>query len=86
MVDDELTYKDFKTGLTFKEVRQILQIEADSKYEKGEYMFITRATVLGRWFQIKKQMYDMYLQNVAYFQMAEDSKRKNTPDFIHKEY
>lgn len=79
-------YKDFRTDLTFKEVRQILQIEADRKYEKGEYMFITRATVLGRWFQIKRQMYDMYLQNVAYFQMVEDSKRKNMPDFIHKEY
>ena len=50
-------YKDFKTGLTFKDVRDQLQLEADRKYEQGEYMFITRHTVLGRWHEIKQKMY-----------------------------
>jgi len=60
----EESYNDFRTGLTFKDVRQILKHESKIKYNKGEYMFITRHTVLGRWHQIKKQMYEEYLDYV----------------------
>lgn len=53
-----IEYSEFRTGLTFKIVRNMLRIEAKNKYEnKGEYMFITRHTVLGRWHQIKMEMY-----------------------------
>lgn len=60
-------YKEFRTGLTFKEVRHILKLEAKRKYERGQYMFITRATVLGRWHELKK---NMYAQEEKYFQLA----------------
>lgn len=50
-------YEDFRTGYTFKDVRRMLQREADGRYAKGEYMFITRHTVLGRWKEIKEKMY-----------------------------
>ncbi|MEW6508398.1 MAG: hypothetical protein AB1432_11690 [Bacteroidota bacterium] len=50
-------YRDFKTGLTFKEVYSMLKIEQTKKYERGVYMFITRHTILGRWHEIKLTMY-----------------------------
>jgi DNA primase catalytic subunit len=54
-------YKDFRTGYTFKDIRRMLQIEARRKYARGVYMFITRHTVLGRWHEIKQQMYQLEL-------------------------
>lgn len=60
--EEILDYEDFKTGFTFKDIRLMLKQEADRKYKKGEYMFITRKTVLGRWHQIKKEMYNEYLE------------------------
>ena len=50
-------YNKFRTNLTFKEVRFFLQLEANRKYLQGEYMFITRHTVLGRWREIKLKMF-----------------------------
>ena len=50
-------YNEFRTGFTFGEVREMLQHEANKRYARGEYMFITRATVLGRWHEIKQKMY-----------------------------
>lgn len=60
-------YKNYRTGLTFKEIRQILKNEAKNKYAKGQYMFITRHTVLGRWHQIKK---DMYYEEMNYINQS----------------
>lgn len=60
-------YNEFRTGLTFTEVRHILKREAEKKYRKGEYMFITRNTVLGRWREIKLSMYKMELQLAEQF-------------------
>lgn len=62
MIAEGLEYSDFRTGLSFREVRLILKLEADKKYENGEYMWITRATILGRWRQIKLEMYEEYLE------------------------
>ena len=54
-------YKRFLTGLTFKDVRLMLCREADKLREnENEYMFITRHTVLGRWHQIKQDMFRTY--------------------------
>ena len=53
-------YNNFRTGLTFKQVSQILYRIQRALSEKGEYMFITRHTVLGRWMEIKKDMFSLY--------------------------
>ena len=50
-------YKEFRTGMTFDGVRQELNLEAREQYERGLYMFITRATVLGRWHQHKMEAF-----------------------------
>lgn len=55
------TYDDFRTGLTFQAVRELLDVEARAKFEAtGERMFITRSTVLGRWHQIKRESWRHY--------------------------
>ena len=56
----KLSYNEFRTGLTFKQVRQMLSIEQKRKRENFNYMFVTRATVLGRWHQLKLEMYRNY--------------------------
>lgn len=54
----QIEYKDFKTGFTFNDVRQLLWKESQQKREKeNHYMFITRHTILGRWHEIKKRMW-----------------------------
>lgn len=53
-----MDYDKFRTGLTFKEVRNILSIEQKRKRQNYEYMFVTRRTVLGRWHEIKKKMFN----------------------------
>lgn len=56
-----LPYDDFRTGFTFSAVYQELKIEQKKAHEfEGRRMFITRHTVLGRWHQIKKEMYSNY--------------------------
>lgn len=55
-----MRYEDFRTGLTFRDVREMLKIEAQQKYERGEYMFVTRATVLGRWHELKLEMFEHF--------------------------
>lgn len=57
MCNCQIEYRDFKTGMTFNEIRQMLKAEAKRKYQKGQYMFITRHTVLGRWHQLKKELW-----------------------------
>lgn len=58
------SYKDFRTGFTFKDIRMMLKYEAKRKYECGEYMFVTRHTVLGRWREIKIRMYNEYVDAI----------------------
>jgi hypothetical protein len=60
----EITYSEFRTGYTFKEIRHILKREAKRKYEKGEYMFITRHTVLGRWRELKLEMWNHFQSEI----------------------
>ena len=56
-----VAYDKFQSGLTFASVRELLGFEADSAYDRGEYMFVTRATVLGRWRELKLDQYNRYL-------------------------
>lgn len=60
-----LPYAGFRTGFTFKDIRDQLGHEATFKWEaKQQRMFITRHTVLGRWKQIKELMYNEYMKGV----------------------
>jgi len=63
--DKIMAYEDFRTGFTFTDIRQMLKMEANRKYQDGVYMFITRKTVLGRWHEIKWKMYKDYLEMVT---------------------
>lgn len=51
-------YSKFKTGYNFTYIRRLLYLEQEMKRENGEYMFVSRATVLGRWHEMKKKMFD----------------------------
>ena len=44
-----MKYEDFRTGLSFAEVRAMLVGEQKAARDKGLYMFVSRATVMGRW-------------------------------------
>jgi hypothetical protein len=46
-------YDNFRTGLTFVEVWEMLRIEQ----REGKRRHITRHTVLGRWHEIKLRMF-----------------------------
>lgn len=54
-------YDEYKTGLTFAGVRELLKHEQDAAYERGQYMFVSRSTVLGRMHQLKREQYQRYL-------------------------
>lgn len=57
-----MEYHVFRTGLTFTAVRQLLAYEARLAFEReGRRMFITRATVLGRWHQMKQEMWKQFV-------------------------
>lgn len=53
-----MKYRDFRTGMTFTDVRRELQGEQTAAAARGEYMFVTRKTVLGRWSHYKRTMYE----------------------------
>ena len=63
VINEILPYDDFRTGLTFYGVRQLLKYEQRRAYQSGQYMFVTRKTVLGRWRQLKKEMYRDYIRS-----------------------
>lgn len=52
-----LAYQASRTGLTFGDVRRLLAIEQAQIRARGEYMYVTRATVLGRWRELKLGMF-----------------------------
>lgn len=64
-------YKKFTTGLNFTDVRRQLAQEQKQRAYHNDYMFVTRKTVLGRWYQIKKQMFqtteiEKYIRGMSY--------------------
>ena len=56
-----LPYDRFRTGITFAGVRELLGFEQDDAYESGQYMFVSRSTVLGRMHELKQDQYARYL-------------------------
>ncbi len=60
-----MSYDEFRTGMTFQDVRDILTVESWRVHRTtGNYMFVTRHTVLGKWREIKLAMYDEYIQSL----------------------
>lgn len=60
-----IPYHEFRTGLTFKAVREMLAHESHEFCRRtGQYMFVGRRTVLGRWRQYKLEMYEAYLADL----------------------
>ncbi len=53
----EMDYKKFKSGLSFKAVRRELSTEQEIAKKRGEYMFVTRHTVLGRMHEYKQVVF-----------------------------
>ncbi len=50
-------YAEFRSGLTFSEVRYTLMVEQHAARARGEDMYVTRHTVMGRWKQLKLAMW-----------------------------
>lgn len=56
--ESEKAYKEFATGLTFGDVRRLLAVEQRHTRDfTGDYMYVSRSTVLGRWHEIKQAMW-----------------------------
>ncbi len=53
-------YDQFKTGLTYYEVWQVLRQEQ----EQGTRRHVTRHTVLGKWHEMKQAMYKAYFGDI----------------------
>lgn len=53
----KVDYEDFRTGLTFGTVRQMLWVGSD---DPKDWRYKRRGTVLGFWHQIKLQLYAEY--------------------------
>jgi DNA-binding transcriptional MerR regulator len=65
MCECEITYNQFRTGYTFKEIRRMLKIESERKFrERNEIMYVTRHTVLGRWKQLKEEMWNQFQKDI----------------------
>jgi hypothetical protein len=52
-----VSYEDFRTGLTFREVRAMLWV---SSSDPRDWRYKRRRTVLGHWRALKQQMYAVY--------------------------
>lgn len=56
---------NFQTTMSLEQALLLLKlgtfsnVKLTKKYKHGEYMFITRRTVLGRWREIKMKMYSL---------------------------
>jgi hypothetical protein len=56
---DDPAYDKFRTGLTFRAVRQMLNTY---RPDRAEWRRISRGTVLGKWHQLKMEMWDRVKQ------------------------
>lgn len=60
-------YSDFRTGLTFGQVRQMLWVGSE---DPKDWRYKRRGTVLGFWHQLKQQLYAQLLDRVEAGQEA----------------
>lgn len=56
-----IPYDEFRTGLTFYDVRQMLWSWSD---DNRDWPHVSRHTVLGKWRQIKLAMYAEYVDSL----------------------
>lgn len=67
-----LTYKRLKTGLTYQQVHDLLKDYSD---DPTDWTYKRRGTVLGKWHQIKKELWERHLyecQRQAEFEDAQE--------------
>ena len=57
IIELENNYTNFRTGYSFREIRRELSFEQQLQKRNGCYMFVSRHTVLGRWHELKKQLF-----------------------------
>jgi hypothetical protein len=55
------TYEEFRTGLTFRTVRQLLWSSSD---DPTTWRYRRRRTVLGFWHQLKQQLYAQMMERI----------------------
>lgn len=56
-----LPYRQFRTGLTYTQVRAQLWEESCAQRQAGrDFITVRRQSVLGRWHEIKRTMYAHY--------------------------
>jgi hypothetical protein len=60
-----MTYASFRAGMTFGDIRRELQGEQTAAAARGDRMFVTRKTVLGRWCYYKRSMFEAYTRDSA---------------------
>ncbi len=60
--NEPVSYADFRPPITWDSIRDELQREQDVARAEGQYMFVSRGTVLGRWRQRKREAYAGYLK------------------------
>ena len=53
-----LPYDDFRTGMTFKEVRSLFWVEDE---DPAAWKYKRRHTVLGKWRQIKLELFSEHI-------------------------
>src|SRR4051812_44868403 len=61
MPSPRIPYEDFRTGLSFAEVRRMLWVYSS---DPKDWRYKRRGTVLGLWHQIKKELYARYLDAI----------------------
>ena len=66
-----VSYDEFRTGLTFAEVRQMLWVASDNP---EDWRYKRRHTVLGYWRQLKQKMYDDYCER--YHRLCDHGERE----------
>lgn len=55
---DQIGYEEFRTGLTYRQVYQMLWSPSD---DPRQWRYKRRGTVLGFWHEIKEQLYARYI-------------------------
>lgn len=68
-----ITYDDFRTNLTFAEVKEDMFVSSDSP---ADWVYKRRHSVLGRWHAIKKTMWQNHLEECKEVDEENDFSRE----------
>ena len=55
-----IDYDDFRTGLTYQDVYDMLWRGSE---DSSQWRYKRRGTILGKWYQIKKEMWENHTEN-----------------------